>query len=161
MKKVYFMFTLLTAMLFAYPSFAAPPDLTVFYIPVVADITTNDCDSTACGTIELDDSKGMFGVKYGLFTAVKIKTVTAEHGNRSHYGLGFNVDYELTDGMTVFAGGSMYTGFDDEEHSYDVMGGELTGLVNFGVEAPIYKNLGLRIQLIPNLLTSAGLYAKF
>ncbi len=161
MKGFTLMFTLLTAMLFAAPSFSASPDFTVFYMPVVADITTKDCDSTACGTIELDDSKGMFGAQYGLFTAVKIKTVTAEHGNRSHYGAGFSFNYELTDGMTVFAGASLYSGFEDEEHRYDVLGGQITGLANFGIEAPIYKNLGLRVQVIPNVLTAAGLYAKF
>jgi len=161
MRNYTVMLLTLMSILFAAPSFSASPDLTVFYMPMVADITTNDCDSTACGTIELDDSKGMFGFQYKFFSAEKIKTVTAEHGNRSHYGAGFLFNHELTDGMTVFAGGSLYFGFEDEEHRYDPMGGQITGLVKFGIEAPIYKKLGFRVQVIPNVLTAAGLYAKF
>ncbi len=160
MKKVLAMLSILTAIVFAFPSFSYAADTTVFYMPITTDVTTKNCDGVACGTIELDDSNGILGVTYGMLSVDKLKT-DGEFGNRSHYGVGAIFDYELTDGMTVFAGASLYSGFENDEHRVDMLDGQVTGMVKFGVEAPIYKNVGLRIQIIPNIISAAGLYAKF
>ena len=159
MKKGLIMFYTLTFMLFALPSFAT--DTTLFYMPLAADITTKDCDGFACGDIVIDENTGIFGVKHGLFTAKQTKTFDATGDDRKHYSAGVHFDYELADGFTPYIGAALYSGFDGDEHRIQILNDKYTLLANIGFEAPITRNIGMRMETIPNVITTAGFYFKF
>lgn len=153
------MFLALSILAFSMPSFSS--ETTIFYMPISADIYNECDDGYACADVHVDEFSGIYGVRHGMFTFGAMETQDDNGNDREHYSAGVHFDYELVDGFTPFIGAGFYTGFDDGEHKFQLSHGDITALANIGFEAPVINNIGMRIQVTSNKITTMGIYASW
>lgn len=158
MNKGSIMFVLLSVLMFSSPSFA---DTTIFYMPVTAQVSSDCGSSYACADVEIDHNTGAVGVQSSMFTAFKFDTINEDGTDNSHYFAGVHAKYRFVDGFTPFVGVGIASGFDNHDQRYQIDSGNITGLLNFGFEAPINRHFGLRFMHIKSVSTNMGVYAKF
>ena len=158
--KGFIMLSLLALMSFSLPSFAVSDDTTIFYMPISAQVYS-ECDSGfMCADVHVDELSGIYGIQKGMFALSAMETSDLGE-TRDHYSAGVHFSYEMIDGFTPFVGAGLYSGFNEGEHRFQLMDGDATLLAHVGFEAPILNWVGIRMQAIPNVITTAGFYAKF